>query len=695
MNLKNVKTKIVYDNSKDDIEKDLFIPLMNETKYYYRGVGFFSSKWIQIALEGINSIINNKGKMFLITSPNLSKADYEAICKGDLAKRDEVIYKAIIEELNTSNPGVLTLLSWLIADGILEIKFAICKNKYGMYHDKLAIFEDESNNTVCVHGSINDSLKATYNGEGVSVFNNWSNGQEYCVYHKNRFLELWNLKNSFYYVIEMPEKLKEYFVDNTFSEKRPYDFEDEDNHKETLDVKDARGYQLKAIESLKNNDWKGIFEMATGTGKTFTSLLAMKEYKEEKKRQFLIIVVPYKHLVEQWKKEIEKFGWHNIIKCKENKNNWKDNFISKIKDYNSKLISEVCIICTYYTASSDSFINWIEKIKDNVCLIADECHYIGSKQYSKLMISKIDSRLGLSATPERWFDEEGTKKIDTYFGKIVYRYSLEKAIENNYLTPYNYYPVLVRLNDIEQEEYNRLTTRINKWWQISQNNKEEKSEEYVKALIRKRKTIISKAINKYDKLIELLKDKQGDASHILIYCAKGENKVVTKLVYELGMRVHDFVYEVGDRDRQDILKKFDSGEYQVLVAIKCLDEGVDVPSTKTAYFLSSTTNPREFVQRRGRILRKDNFKSIAEIYDFIVFPNDETVEDMNVGQNIIKKELPRFAEFSMHANNQFEARRKIFDEIKKYNLEPRMNLSPWEIYKRNKEEDKNYEEDEY
>lgn len=695
MNLRNVKTKIVYDNSKDDIESDLFIPLMNETKYYYRGVGYFSSKWIEITLEGINSIIKNKGKMFLITSPNLSKVDYEAICKGDLAKRNEVIYKSIIDELNTSKPEVLTLLSWLIAEDILEIKFAICKNKIGMYHDKLAIFEDESNNTVCVHGSINDSLKATYNGEGVSVFNNWSNGQEYCIYHKTRFLELWNSKNSFYYIIDMPEKLKEYFVDNTYKEKRPYDFEDENSNGKTLGIDDARNYQLEAIEKLKENNWKGIFEMATGTGKTFTSLLAMKEYKEMKRRQFLIIVVPFKHLVEQWKKETEKFGWCSAIKCKGNKTSWINKFISKIKDYNSKLISEVCIICTYQTASSDIFINWIDKIKDNVCLIADECHYMGSKEYSNLMIKKIDTRLGLSATPERWFDEEGTKKIRDYFGKTVYSYSLEKAIKNNYLTPYNYYPVAVRLNDIEQEEYNILTKRINKLSLINKNKKEEKNEEYIKALIRKRKTIINKANNKYKKLIELLNTKNGNVSHTLIYCAKGENKIVTKLLYELGFRVHDFVYEVSDKDRQDILNKFDSGEYQILVAIKCLDEGVDVPSTKTSYFLSSTTNPREFVQRRGRVLRKDDSKDIAEIYDFIVFPNDEIVEDISVGQDIIKKELPRFAEFTEHANNYFEARHRIFNEIKKYNLEPRMDLLPWEIYKRNKEEENDNEEDEY
>ena len=690
MNLKKVDVKLIYDSSVDNIEQDLFIPLMKETVKYYRGVGFFSSNWIQIALEGIDNIINNNGQIYMITSPNLSEDDYQAILKGNQAKIDNIIYESIkkeLEEFNTKDKKhILNYLSWLIADGILEMRFAICKNNEGIYHDKIAIFEDEEN-MVCIHGSINDSLKATYNGEAVSVFKSWSIGAEYCNEHKKRFMDLWEGKREFYKIITMPEKLKCTFREISKNTERPY--------KNRTEKREPRQYQLEAIKKLEENNWKGIFEMATGTGKTITSIFAMLKYKEKYQKQFLIVLAPFTHLVNQWEKELNDLGYKNILKCMNSKEKWFNKLTSKIKDYNSNLNNEICIISTYATAFTKDFYERIQKIKNNVCLIADECHYMGSENYQNMMLNNIDVRVGLSATPARWFDDEGTEKIKQYFDKTVYEYTLEEAIENEKLTPYYYYPVIINLEHEEEEEYKNLTQKISNCLNRKKQNKNQK-DEYLEKLYRMRRKIINNANEKYVMLEKMFKDrmKKERISHTLVYCAKGESKKVVRILSNLGLKVHEFVYTVSPEDRKKILDKFAIGDYQVLVAIKCLDEGVDVPSTKTAYFMASTSNPREFIQRRGRILRLAENKKYAEIFDFLVFPNYES-KNKSIGQNIIKKELPRFAEFSKYAKNKNKAREEIYDIVAEYNLEPRLNKLPWEVYKEIKEEMIDNEENEY
>ena len=137
--------------------------------------------------------------MRLLTSPQLNDEDWNAIVNGEKAKTDEVIYKSICKSINdfdtTTKKDVLNMLSWLIADGFLDIKFVVCKNIVGNYHDKIAVFEDCEGNKICLHGSLNDSLQATYNGECVSVFKSWVNGQvEYLEGHFENFVSYITIK---------------------------------------------------------------------------------------------------------------------------------------------------------------------------------------------------------------------------------------------------------------------------------------------------------------------------------------------------------------------------------------------------------------------------------------------------------------------------------------------------------------------
>lgn len=692
MSFKDLKLKLIYDNSTEEITDDLIVPLLEESKVYYRGVGYFSSNWIQIVAQGLHKIAENGGKIYLITSPNLSADDWEAMKRGKNAEMDEILYETIKRNINedfdiSTRVECLNLLSWLIADNILTMKFAICKNGKGMYHDKLAIFEDYEDNKVCLHGSFNDSLQATYNGEGFSVFKSCESGQKaYVDEHFARFQAMWKGLNHFYEIYDIPELVK-VELRKYQKKERPYR-----KSKKTLNlpvyINELNNYQIEAIKNLKTNNWRGILEMATGTGKTITSIAASMEYLSIKGRIFLIVVVPFNHLVKQWEDNILSFGYKAPIKCYDSKEFWYGKLNRRIKDYNIRLTDCESLIVSYKTFSSSDFQELCSKIKDNAFFVADECHYIGSASLRDCMPDNFDVRVGLSATPDRWFDEDGTYRLRNYFGDTIFEYDMKMAIDNGFLCKYEYEPTIVSLTPDEYEKYSALTKTITRM--LLANDKKIHDSSILQRKILKRAEILAKAENKIPTFIKMLKQEMmdGEVSHTLVYCAKGESQKITKFISELGIRTHEFVYKVSNTDRQKILESFAKGDIQVLVAIKCLDEGVDVPGTRIAYFLSSTSNPREFIQRRGRILRRSPGKHLAKIIDFLVFPMNKPLSKGGmdtVDNSIIEKEMPRFAEFSRYAFNSGHARGVIRKYLAPHNLEYLMDKLPWQVYKERKE----------
>lgn len=439
-----------------------------------------------------------------------------------------------------------------------------------------------------------------------------------------------------------------------------------------------RDYQVEAMEAFKENNWNGILEMATGTGKTITSLLVAKDYKEKVDRIFLIIFVPYVHLVNQWEENCNKLGFYNVLNCTGAKSTWVNKLWQRIRDFNIGVSKVETIITTYRSAASKVFNENVSKIKKHSFLIADECHYFGIRSLKKHKLHNLGCKMGLSATPDRWWDLEGTKTLREFFGGTVYKYDLEKAIISGALTEYKYNPIVVDLNYSELSDYERLTKRL-----MFLLNDQNKDKEEIEKINRQRSMIISKASMKRKLLYKSLKKKLiNDIFHTLVYCAPGEIDAITKDLSNMGVRAHRFDHTIGVNKRAKILEAFSKGNIQVLIAIKCLDEGVDVPSTKRAYFLASTSNPREFIQRRGRILRKYKGKNIAEIYDFIVLPLQASKK---VFKTIASKELPRFAEFSRFAINSFTCREEIGYILEKYNLEYLMDKLPWEVFHENRE----------
>ncbi len=692
--LNELKLLPVYDSERFDLIRDLQVPLLSNSNDYLRGVGFFTSGWLSLAAQGMAMFVKCGGFARIVVSPILEDADWEALKEGESAKTDSVLLQILernIKDLAKAlEHDTRNALAWMVADGALEFRFALPRNRMsaGDYHDKVGVFSDGNGDRVAIHGSLNDSIKASLNGEAFSVFKSWDRGQApYVDMHQDRLEALWNNRNNQFCVYTIPEAAREKFIQLRTTTDPPYT-RIASIHLFSLSPYCAvklHEYQETAIERWQQAGYRGIFEMATGTGKTITSLAAATSAYKRKGRLALIIVVPYLHLLEQWKRNCSQFGFDPIL-CSGEHGRWQIAVKSAIRDFNIGVKSHLCILAVHMTASTKKFADAIRRLpgKDTL-LIGDEVHGLGAAHLRETLTDKADLRLGLSATPRRWFDDEGTDALFSYFGSTCFEYTLDQAI-GKFLTPYEYYPLLVSLTDEEIEQYEEITKKIISIAPLGEHDSI--IHESVKILLLRRAQIISSAEQKIPTLIAYLErminnynERAEDITGILIYCAPGKHKAVLKAVSDLGLRCHEFVHDVGLSDREKLLAQFAAGDIQVLVAIKCLDEGVDVPSTKTAFILASSTNPREFVQRRGRILRRSPGKNYAVIYDLLIAPPPERInQKLDTDVSILKREMPRFVEFASSAMNQFSARsvvREMLDQFEMLNL---LDEKPWDVY---------------
>ncbi|MED1511844.1 DEAD/DEAH box helicase family protein [Bacillus proteolyticus] len=671
MVLTDIRFNLKYRSDNDQLHEDFYYPCLVESVKYDRAAGYFSSHSLKMLARGFEVFLFNGGKIRIVANPMLSAEDILAIEKGYKAKSD-VIERALLREIEVSSATLqdetLNVLAWLIYKDQLEIKIAHTDNN-ALYHEKFGVFTDEEGNSVAFSGSANETFGGIVsNFEKIDVYSG-AQDQRRIQGAKEDFELLWSNNTNGLSVIDVPAAVKNNLLEKRGPMPRP---------SQRMAAIEPREYQENAIQMLKNNNWQGILEMATGTGKTITSLLAATEYKKINGRLFLVIYAPFTHLVEQWKRECEKFGFEYITLCYESKTKWLDELEKEIRNFNIDILNVHVVITTYKTAATPHFNALINKVAHHSVLIADECHYIGSRAFRNIEFQNFTAKIGLSATPDRWWDETGTAFLKGIFDKVVYQYSLEAAIGAGKLTPYEYFPHVISLTESEIEAYKKLTLQI-----IRLYNSEDADKEKIEQLNRKRSLILAKAYGKIPLLLSLLKEKNvEDIQHTLVYCAERQVSVLTKALSDMGLRVHKFDSTVANKERKKVLEAFADGTIQVLVAIKCLDEGVDVPSTRSAYFLASTSNPREFVQRRGRILRTAKGKMLAEIHDFIVFPDGMDADTFTM---IVKKELPRFAEFSSAAINQSTAKNEVYPYLDPYNLNHLMDMKPWDVYNEMKE----------
>ena len=731
MSLQNCNIKSEYRSLIDNVVQIFYLPLLKEAVTYKRAVGFFSSSSLVEISKGVAALASKGGKIQIVASPYLYEDDIEAIKRG-YEDRNKIIEGALIRQL-TDEPldyysmERLNLLAALIADGLLDIRIAFTedKNGIGMYHEKMGIMEDSQKNKVAFSGSMNESSTSmSVNYETIDVYKNW--GESFEIEHvklkEKAFNAIWNNCEPNICVLEFPN-VKQALIDKY--KRKPPNFNvdtEQFNSAKSSKVSIVKvenklcipkhiklyPYQKEAVASWVSENYRGIFDMATGTGKTYTGLAAISKISADlDNRLAAIIVCPYQHLVEQWVEDIVQFNINPIIGySSSSQKDWKKRLAQAIRDQkirDSK--SFFCFICTNATFASDYVQKQIDKIKAPILLVADEAHNLGAQSLSQLLDERFTYRLALTATFERHHDAEGTAVLYNFFGKKCIVYTLEKAIKEHKLTPYKYYPVLVYLTEDELLKYEKISFELYKHVHKNRNG-ELILDDYGKKLAIKRARIVAGARLKLDMLREVITPYK-DNHFILVYCGATnivlENsdssttdaedvkqiEAVTKLLgNELNMKVAKFTAEENIKERNTIKQYFKTGnDLQAIVAIKCLDEGVNIPGIKTAFILASSSNPKEYIQRRGRVLRKspETGKEFAEIYDFVTLPHalasvsGLTTEQMKRDLSLVKNELRRVKEFGKLSMNPMEAAKFFWSVCDTYNL-------PYDISKEEYEE---------
>ena len=438
-----------------------------------------------------------------------------------------------------------------------------------------------------------------------------------------------------------------------------------------------RQYQRVAVANWFANQGRGTLKMATGSGKTITALAIATELYNKINLQVLLVICPYCHLVNQWARESEKFCLKPILAF-DSARSWENKLAAGLYEVRSSDQAFLTIITTNATLMSDSLQSQLRYFPEKTLIIGDEVHNLGAPRLGQSLPRSIGLRLALSATPERHFDEQGTEAILDYFGPVLQpELTLADAIRQKALVHYLYYPILVELTEAETRKYSRLTQKIG--WALWGDEKVEENDALT-SLLMQRARLIGAAANKLIALRELMIDRL-DTSHTLFYCGDGaieggarrnNNRQLAEtaklLGSELGYRVNTYTAATPLAERERLRRQFESGELQGLVAIRCLDEGVDIPAIRNAVILASSSNPRQFIQRRGRILRPHPGKERATLFDMIVLPPDLGRETLEVERNLLRKELKRFLEFADLADNAGEARVKLLQLQKRYGL---------------------------
>ena len=699
-----------------------FNDCLENSKEFDLQLGYFSSATISVLADGFASFISNGGRMRLVINHIVSEEDKEAISKGIhggvIDCFDLTNFEALRQTFDEYQQQFFECLAFLIYNKRIDIRIIRPRNKKGISHTKSGQFRDGDSITSFT-GSANFTISGLFNNlEEIKIDRSdsidkmvqnriASQREEFdsIMLGKKRNIEYLSPDNlvsaimsnygdkDIEELLDVEKKLRKIKQEKTLRERQEQmDVVAEDlaNIEPRFPYPSGpRDYQKTAFENWKNNGQKGLFAMATGTGKTITSLNCLFEIYQRKGYYKAIILVPTITLVNQWEQECRKFQFANIIKVYSKNLTWRDEverilFNEKYKTEREPEVSYI-IISTYVSYSREKVFNILNGFdKKRLLLIADECHNMGSGSLVK-RLKEIPylRRIGLSATPERQFDDNGNKKLNQFFGSeehYTYEYSMEEAIKNGVLCKYMYYPHVVRLTPDEMSAYVELSEKIAKYFNFNTETFEH-IDDILKMMLLARKRIVHKAVHKlevFKSIIEKRFQEKGNLKYSLIYVPEGnkpdyvgaqddfdknENldddndaehliNIYTQAVTEIDDHVTVRKFVSGQEDRDEILEDFAEGKLQVLTSMKCLDEGVDVPRSELAIFCSSTGNPRQFIQRRGRVLRTHPDKKMAELHDLVVLPEVSPYNDSyRMERSLVRGELLRVRNFANLSEN--------------------------------------------
>jgi superfamily II DNA or RNA helicase len=687
-------------------------------------LGYFSSSAINILSLGFASFLYAGGTIRMVINNVLSQEDRDAIKAG----KEQTFTTGLFDLSDIKNLRItldeygkhfFECISWLISNNRIQIKIIKPKDGKGISHYKSGVFYDGSD-YVGFKASCNfTAFGLLENLEELDGYLSWENGRSNkWIRGQNKYFEnIFSGKADFVEYLDVQDisiAIRSEFGDKSINELVIQERELVERKKKILKniiikrsferiidkleviariprfpyIQGPRKYQAEAYTNWCNNDYKGIFAMATGTGKTITALnCVLNEYlKQQEKVYHALILVPTITLVEQWEKEAKSFNFQEVYKIS-SRQNW-ENELNTLISRARRIPLSFIIISTYASFVKNKFQLLLKNFPTDTIFIADEGHNLASPNVkSKLIDFSLQKRIGLSATPKRIYDPHGTNEMEGFFNDhepYTYSFTMERAIEEDILCKYYYYPNIVSLTDEELVEYIKITKQLAKIY--ARTGVDSDSNEIAERLLLKRKRIIHKAFNKLESTKKILKtrfEKDGNLKYTFVYVPEGstseinengeetdENiKIINQYTREIGnidqsILVNQFVS--GMQDRDTVLDQFKEGRIHVIASMKCLDEGIDIPRAEHAIFCSSTGNPRQFIQRRGRILRKHPDKHLAKIHDLVVIP-DLTLssidsETFETERKMVKKELERVMYFASLSENPYLTE-EIFKEV--------------------------------
>ncbi|WP_218905549.1 DEAD/DEAH box helicase family protein [Actinomadura luteofluorescens] len=640
----------------------------------------------------------------------MDPSDLEAIERGYRLRSDQIAKRLLAElepesitALNECARSRFELVTWLVAQNHLDFKIANVTHSanQGIYHEKIGLFRDDWRNEVAFSGSSNESISGiSLNFESFNVFRSWvSKDIERLQEHREDFEDLWSDRTPGLEVIELPEAVKKRLIelapDELPREIIPHRRLPPHPGTEVTIGDELYGFpvrpssvvlyehQREALRAWIDAGSQGVLSMATGTGKTLTALSGMSAMaaalRQADRPLFVLIVAPYKILVRQWATQAGNFGADSLL-CYDSASKWVEQLSERLRAIRQGFAPFALAITTTATFSGPWMKEAMQQAPKDFLVIADEVHNLGSDTALKALPDNASMRIGLSATPDRHLDPQGTKGIKEYFGETVFNFSLKNALSGGFLSKYYYRPVLVNFTLEEAEKYVLVCRKIARLLGTNDPTLENLPNGPLKTLLFERARLIGGAQNKISALRTAIAPYRKDANS-LIYCSDASlgidgsapqrqlDAVVRMLGGELGMHVHSYTSDEDESTRITLEQRFKNRDLQALVAIRCLDEGVDLPSVRRAFILASSTNPRQFIQRRGRVLRNAPGKEYAEIFDFAVVPPEDSDPSLfSLERRLFKRELQRMSEFAEHAMNGQQAFSSLLDLQKRYHL---------------------------
>lgn len=649
-----------YRSIKESPATSFYRPCLLNSTNYKRAVGYFRSSVYLVIGPSVIEFARRGGKISLICSPELSQEDIDGIAAG-YGKRSAIIEKRLIADIDrlladgdTSYPT--QVLATLISSGALDIKVALRADRKGLYHEKIGVFLDGLGNRVSFKGSANESWSGWHsegNFESIEVFCSWRGGleMERIRKHEGHFDALWSEKDTDVEVFAFPDSairhLKRAALSGGLDAVETFPIEPCEHKRSALP------HQTTALDAWAAKNHRGILEHATGAGKTFTAILAIREHTD--KGRPCIVLVPSRLLLEQWADELRsELPRAALLVAGGGHNRWRQSKRLQGMTADDQSLGGRIVLATMQTAATDDFRSQLVE-GHHLLAVVDEVHQIGSPHNSHFLGVDAGLRLGLSATPKRYGDPDGTERIMRYFeGVVPPPITLIDAIKAGRLVEYEYYPHPINLTATEANDWRTISTSIKH--EMAKLKEDEHGKrtlsERAKMLLIKRSRIAKKASKKVDLAREIVRDSYEEGQHWLIYCEDADQlSQVMQVLKADGHSPTEYHSSMqGDRDAAMAWFRTFGGP---LVSIRCLDEGVDIPAVSHALILASSQNPRQFIQRRGRVLRKTPGKHLAVIHDAIVVPL--SLEDEPDQTSLLKSELLRSIEFADNAVNKMAA----------------------------------------